>query len=181
MSSTHYVNNSDLLNALIKHRKEITKAKKEKRTPPCLSDYIGLCFFKIAEHLSRKANFSSYTFREDMISDAVENCIQYVHNFNPSISRNPFGYFTKIIYWAFLRRISREKTQLYVKYKATEQLGLLQHSNMHETDEVRPFQVYENISDFIHTFEAKREAKSRKKVKVKMSSTYGTLRFIGDL
>ncbi len=186
MATTHYVNNAQLLAAIIEHRKAIKFSKKHKDTPPLMSEYIGMCFLKIAEHLSRKPNFMSYTFREDMISDAVENCIQYADNFDPAKSKNPFAYFTQIIYFAFLRRISKEKKQLYVKYKATEQLGLLQNTESHNLDELghgagRPFQVYDNISDFIQTFEEGRKTKKRKKLKVKASSTYGTLKFIGDL
>jgi hypothetical protein len=180
-----YVKNDEFLAALIEHRKLVDKAKARKKPVPELSHYIGMCFFKIAEHLSRKPNFMSYTFREDMIGDAVENCVQYVHNFDPEISKNPFAYFTQIIYWAFLRRISKEKKQLYVKYKATEQLGLLQQSNMHDLDSIgqdkgRSFQVYENITDFIHSYEQGRKNKVRRKVKVKASQYYGTLKFVGD-
>lgn len=183
MVHTHYVNNKELLTAIIEHRKAIKLAKKDKTDAPILSEYIGTCFLKIAEHLSRKPNFMSYTFREDMISDAVENCIQYVNNFNPAKSKNPFAYFTQIIYFAFLRRISKEKKQLYVKYKATEQLGLLQNSEMHDLDGIgqaggRAFQVYENISEFIQTFEQGRKQKKRKKTKV--AASRGTLKFVGD-
>lgn len=183
--SAHYVKNEELLVALLDHRKLVAKAVARKKPAPELSHFIGMCFLKIAERLSRKPNFMSYTFREDMISDAVENCIKYVHNFDPEISKNPFAYFTQIIYWAFLRRIRREKDQLYVKYKATEQLGLLQQSNMHDLDSIgqdrgRSFQVYENISDFIHTYEQSRKSRTRRKVKVKASQYYGTLKFVGD-
>jgi len=182
-AKAHYVSNKELLDALIEHRRAVALAKKAGMPPPELSYFIGMSFLKIAEHLSRKPNFMSYTFREDMISDAVENCVQYVHNFNPRISKNPFAYFTQITYWAFLRRIIREKKQLYVKYKATEQLGLLQQSSMHNLSELgmdkgRSFQVYENISDFIQTFEAGRKAKRRTKGKVKACGA--TLKFIGD-
>lgn len=183
--STHYVNNSDLLKALLEHRKLVRMAKKEKHETPVLSEYIGTCFLKIADHLARKPNFMAYSFREDMISDAVENCIQYVGNFNPAKSKNPFAYFTQIIYFAFLRRISKEKKQLYVKYKATQQLGILQQTPMHELDGAgqgssRSFQVYENITDFIDTYEQVHSQKSRKKTKAKVSATRGTLKFVGD-
>lgn len=183
MATTHYVNNKELLAAITDYRKQRKDAKKAKKPLPEVSDYIGMCFLKIAEHLSRKPNFMSYTFREDMIADAVENCVQYVNNFDPAKSKNPFAYFTQIIYFAFLRRIAREKKQLYVKYKATQQLGLLQQSTMHDLEGIgqdrgRSFQVYENISDFIETFEQGRKSKRRRKTKVTASS--GTLRFIGD-
>lgn len=185
MANAHYVSNTDLLKALIDHRKALRVAKKEKVEPPILSEYVGTCFLKIAEHLSRKPNFMSYTFREDMISDAVENCIQYVNNFDPAKSKNPFAYFTQIIYFAFLRRISKEKKQLYVKYKATEQLGLLQNSEVHDLDSLghgagRPFQVYENITDFIQTFEQGRKKKKRTKKASTKAASRGTLKFIGD-
>jgi hypothetical protein len=178
-----YVNNAELLAALIKHRKAVAAAKKKRQPAPQFNEYIGICFLKIAEHLSRKPNFMSYTFREDMVADAVENCIQYGHNFDPAKSEHPFAYFTQIIAWAFLRRISKEKKELYVKYKATEQLGFLQPTERHDLEELghgagRPFSVYENISDFIQAFEQSRKAKKRKKMKI--SACSGTLRFIGD-
>lgn len=185
MAQEHYVNNQELLKALIEHRKLVKEAKKNKQTPPIVSDYIGTCFLKIAEHLSRKPNFMSYTFREDMISDAVENCVQYVNNFNPNTSQNPFSYFTTIIYYAFLRRIGKEKKQLYVKYKATEQLGLFQDAGQHNLEKIgqdghAQFQVYENISDFIQTFEQGRKQKKKQRKNSKTASC-GVLKFIGDL
>jgi len=178
-----YVNNNELLAALIAYRKALRESKRLKQDAPEVSRYIGTCFLKIAEHLSRKPNFMAYTYREDMISDAVENCLQYINNFNPAKSKNPFAYFTQIIYFAFLRRISKEKKQLYVKYKATEQLGLLQQSAMHDLEGIgqganRSFQVYENISDFITTYEQSRKNRGRRKTKVATSG--GTLKFIGD-
>lgn len=184
MAQTHYVNNQELLKALVEHRKAIKVAKKNKTESPIVGEYIGMCFLKIAEHLSRKPNFMSYTFREDMISDAVENCIQYVNNFNPAKSKNPFAYFTQIIYYAFLRRISKEKKQLYVKYKATEMLGLLQDAGQGDLEKIghdgnHSFQVYENISDFIQTFEQGRKQK-RRKAKASKTASRGVLTFIGD-
>ncbi len=124
-TNNHYVNNADFLAALVKYRDECEQAKKNSTQEPKIPDYIGECFLKIAEHLSRKPNFISYTYRDEMISDGVENCLMYFRNFDPAKSKNPFAYFTQIIYYAFLRRIMREKKQLYVKYKATQQFGLL--------------------------------------------------------
>ncbi len=95
--SEHYVNNRELLEALIVYRAQV---------------YLGSCFLKIATHLSYKPNFVNYMFRDDMISDGIENCVQYIHNFDPEKSRNPFAYFTQIIHYAFLRRIQKEKKQL---------------------------------------------------------------------
>ena len=111
----HYVNNKEFLQAMIDYRKSVNKAKREKRNKPPVTDYIGSCFLKIANHLSYRPNFINYTFRDDMISDVIENCLQYLDNFNPKTSNNPFAYFTQIIYYAFVRRIQKEKKQVTIK------------------------------------------------------------------
>tara|TARA_B100000900_G_scaffold256235_1_gene218352 strand:+ start:1578 stop:2156 length:579 start_codon:yes stop_codon:yes gene_type:complete len=111
----HYVNNKEFLLAMIDYRKSVNKAKREKKPKPPVTDYIGSCFLKIANHLSYRPNFINYTFRDDMISDGIENCLQYLDNFNPKTSNNPFAYFTQIIYYAFVRRIQKEKKQVTIK------------------------------------------------------------------
>ena len=113
----HYVNNKEFLEAMKLYRKSVNKAKREKRPKPPVTDYIGSCFLKIANHLSYRPNFINYTFRDDMISDGIENCLQYLDNFNPAKSNNPFAYFTQIIYYAFVRRIQKEKKQVTIKNK----------------------------------------------------------------
>ena len=115
--SEHYVNNKEFLAALIKYREDIEIAQIKGKTKPRITNYLGECFLKIATHLSFKPNFVNYMFKEDMISDGIENCVQYIHNFNPQKSQNPFAYFTQIIHYAFLRRIQREKRQLEIKNK----------------------------------------------------------------
>ena len=121
--SEHYVNNKDLLQALIVHREKVAYAKENDLPKPRITNYLGECFLKIATHLSYKPNFVNYMFREDMISDGIENCVQYIHNFDPEKSRNPFAYFTQIIHYAFLRRIQKEKKQLDIKTKIIERTG----------------------------------------------------------
>ena len=111
----HYVNNKEFLLAMINYRKAVNKAKREKKPKPPVTDYIGSCFLKIANHVSFRPNFINYTFRDDMISDGIENCLQYLDNFNPKTSNNPFAYFTQIIYYAFVRRIQKEKKQVTIK------------------------------------------------------------------
>ena len=120
----HYVNNKEFLTAMIGYRKSVNKAKREKKPKPPVTDYIGSCFLKIANHLSYRPNFINYTFRDDMISDGIENCLQYLNNFNPQKSNNPFAYFTQIIYYAFIRRIQKEKKQANIKYKMIEEAGI---------------------------------------------------------
>ena len=113
----HYVNNKEFLEAMTAYKKEVDKAKKQKKEKPLVGNYIGSCFLKIANHLSYRPNFINYTFRDDMISDGIENCLQYLDNFNPAKSKNPFAYFTQIIYYAFIRRIQKEKKQVTIKQK----------------------------------------------------------------
>lgn len=119
----HYVNNKDFLDALMVYRKEVKIAKEEGRDKPRVPNYIGECFLKIATHLSYRPNFVNYMFKDDMICDGIENCLQYIDNFDPEKSTNPFAYFTQIIYFAFLRRIQKEKKQLEVKTKLLERSG----------------------------------------------------------
>ena len=121
--SEHYVNNKELLEALIVYRTKVAAAKEKGLPTPRITNYLGECFLKIATHLSYKPNFVNYMFRDDMISDGIENCVQYIHNFDPEKSSNPFAYFTQIIHYAFLRRIQKEKKQLEIKTKIIERTG----------------------------------------------------------
>lgn len=115
--ATHYVNNPDFLQALKDHKAKVKEAAEKGLEKPQLSNYIGECILKIANHLSYKPNFINYTYREEMISDGIENCILYVDNFDPERGSNPFAYFTQIIYYAFIRRIQKEKKQTLIKGK----------------------------------------------------------------
>jgi len=113
----HYVNNKDFLEAMTVYKKEVNRAIKDKKEKPPVGNYIGSCFLKIANHLSYRPNFINYTFRDDMVSDGIENCLQYLDNFDPAKSSNPFAYFTQIIYYAFIRRIQKEKKQVTIKHR----------------------------------------------------------------
>ena len=119
----HYVNNKEFLAALIDYRRDVAIAKEKGEPKPRVPEYIGDCFLKIATHLSYRPNFVNYMFKDDMICDGIENCLQYIDNFNPEKSQNPFAYFTQIIYFAFLRRIQREKKQLDIKTRILEKSG----------------------------------------------------------
>lgn len=162
----HYINNADFCKALVEYKESVEKAKKEKLPKPVIPNYIGECFMKIAEGLSHKPNFINYTYRDEMVADGIENCLMYFENFDPSKSNNAFAYFTQIIYYAFLRRIQKEKKQLYVKYKSTENFGILEEADLLGFDEInsKPFELYDNISEFIENFE---ETKKKKRVSKK--------------
>ena len=121
--SEHYVNNKEFLAAIVAYKKSIVEAEELEQPKPRITNYLGSCFLKIATHLSYKPNFVNYMFKDDMICDGIENCVQYINNFNPEKSSNPFAYFTQIIHYAFLRRIQKEKQQLEIKTKIIEKSG----------------------------------------------------------
>ena len=148
--SEHYVNNKEFLAALIKHREDIEIAEIQGKDKPRIPRYIGECFLKIATHLSFKPNFVNYMFKEDMISDGIENCVQYIHNFNPEKSQNPFAYFTQIIHYAFLRRIQKEKKQLEIKNKILEKTGYDQVFERDTLDDSN-YSDYNQIKDAVHS------------------------------
>jgi len=149
--SEHYVNNKEFLAALIKYREDKEIAQIQGKPKPPIPRYIGECFLKIANHLSFKPNFVNYMFKEDMISDGIENCVQYIHNFNPEKSQNPFAYFTQIIHYAFLRRIQREKRQLEIKNKILERSGYSEVFGDDNTVDGANYSDYNSIKDNIHS------------------------------
>ena len=147
--SEHYVNNKELLQALIVYREKVAHAKENDLPKPRITNYLGECFLKIATHLSYKPNFVNYMFRDDMISDGIENCVQYIHNFDPEKSRNPFAYFTQIIHYAFLRRIQKEKKQLDIKTKIIERRGFDEVMNVDDNAMSGSSSDYNTIKDNI--------------------------------
>ena len=149
--SEHYVNNKEFLAALIKYREDKEIAELKGLPKPPIPRYIGECFLKIANHLSFKPNFVNYMFKEDMISDGIENCVQYIHNFNPEKSQNPFAYFTQIIHYAFLRRIQREKRQLEIKNKIIEKSGYSEVFDDNNTLDGSNYSDYNSIKDAVHS------------------------------
>ena len=171
----HYVDNEKFLVVMSDYREKYLQAKDDEEELPIIPDYAGECFLKIAERLSHRPNFINYAFREEMVSDGIENCVMYASNFNPEKSTNPFAYFTQIIYFAFLRRIEKEKKQLYIKYKTMEEYSSLEdHADMGEMSSEDSMAVSAgaspltadkrvSIQEFIFAFEEKK----RKKKKVK--------------
>ena len=149
--SEHYVNNKEFLAALIKYREDVEIARLQDKIKPVIPRYIGECFLKIANHLSFKPNFVNYMFKEDMISDGIENCVQYIHNFDPEKSKNPFAYFTQIIHYAFLRRIQREKRQLEIKNKILEKSGYSEVFDDNNQIDGSTYSDYNSIKDAVHS------------------------------
>jgi len=142
--SEHYVNNKEFLAAIVEYKYLIQLAEQKGEPRPVIPRYLGECFMKIARHLSYKPNFVNYMFKEDMISDGIENCVQYINNFNPEKSSNPFAYFTQIIHYAFLRRIQKEKKQLEIRQKIIDKSGF---EEVMTTDEGGSWSDYNSIKD----------------------------------
>jgi hypothetical protein len=175
-ATAHYVDNQKFYRELKKYKAAVKKATTKKKPVPGVSDFIGECFLKIATHLSHRPNFVNYSYRDDMIADGVENCLQYVNNFNPDKSTNPFSYFTQVIFFAFLRRISKEKKHTYIKYKVAEHQVVTQgdytvpDGGMDRTSKPmpgvnQPMLDYENMHAFINQFETQQETKRTKRQK----------------
>ena len=130
----HYVDNAKFLQAMKDWKEQCKDAEEAGDETPRISDYIGECFLKIANGLSYRPYFINYTYKQEMISYGIENCLQYIHNFNPEKSKNPFAYFTQIIYYAFIRRIQKEKKQTHVKHKMIEKQEYIPFTTMEGDD-----------------------------------------------
>lgn len=168
-SPTHYIDNKRFFEEISVWKKGVVDAENSGDPPPPVTEYIGKCFLDIAEHLSYRPNFINYPYREEMVSDGIENCLMYASNFDPSKSNNPFSYFTQIIYYAFLRRIQKEKKQSYVKYKSLELAEMDSRTPKWLKDEIFRENIKEqcikNLSltdNDLEKFEPKKKKKKRK-------------------
>ena len=174
--TSHYVDNKKFLAALIDYKTSIDAAKEKNEQIPQVPRYIGECFIKIATHLSYKSNFINYTFKDDMVSDGIENCLTAATKFDPAKSSNPFAYYTQIIYFAFIRRIQKEKKHQATKYKIIENLDLdsiIQNSDDSETSR----QLVDYLKKQLDNIDPERretpsETKSRKKKLIEKDNSF---------
>lgn len=178
-TSSHYVDNKKFLVAMIEWKKELKKAADAGQPKPGATEYIGDCFLQIATHLSYRPNFISYSYRDEMISDGIENCLMYASNFDPAKSSNPFSYFTQIIYYAFLRRIQKEKKQTFIKYRCLDEAdrhGRGQFSQWAKNEGLVDPESKNPVADFLKLTEtdvSNFEEKIRPKRKKKKSKKVG--------
>lgn len=172
---THYVDNEKFYQAYVEREKEVAKALAEGREKPPLSEYIGDCFIKIANNLARKYQFSSYSFKEEMILDAILHCVKYADSFKTSASNNPFSYFTQACYYQFLAKINEEKDELYVKCVSTmSSLALSEYMDQASGPYSEDYQVDTSVLDteFMSEFISEHERKQRdRKAKLKKTKT----------
>jgi len=164
-ASKHYIDNKKFYTALLQYKRDVEAAKNEGKTEPRIPPYIGECLYKIATRLSLKPNFISYTFRDEMISDGLENCVSYLSNFDPEKSDNPFAYFTQIMWFAFIRRIDKEKRHLYIKQKTLENFyfeGMLAEQAFDDDKSVSVNLDNEYMKGLVETYDKKQAEKQRK-------------------
>lgn len=167
MKNPHYVDNKKLLLELTEYRKSVEEARLNHKKKPRLSNYVGECILLIANKLSNRPNFINYPFKEEMISDGIENCLMYIDNFDPEKSSNPFAYITQIVYFAFIRRITREKKHLYTKHKLIERSMIhneLATQSEYEDEAQQVFFENEHMNDFVRAFEETVVKKKKKKI-----------------
>jgi len=176
----HYVDNERFLNEIVEYKKQVVEAKDQGLDKPRVSEYIGKCIYLIAENLSHKPRFMNYSFRDELVSDAIENCFLYFDNFNPDKGSNPFAYFTQIIYYAFHRRISKEEKNRYIIYKKFQEsvLDTSDAALMIDSDDNHLISstMYDNLNEFIKKFEG-REAEKKEKRK---AAKEGLDKFFGE-
>lgn len=120
--ANHYVDNEKFQAAMLERRIAVDKAKELGLEKPLVSEYIGECIYEIARHLAFKSNFIGYSYRDEMIGDGIENCLRYIDNYDAYKYFKPFAYFTQINFYAFIRRIGREKKQAAVKAKLIREI-----------------------------------------------------------
>ena len=156
MAKKHYVDNKEFYAELVR--------MKEAEGEYIITDYVGQCFMSIATGLSNRPNFINYTFKEDMVFDGIENCVRYCHNFDPEKSKNPFSYFTQIVYYAFLRRIEKEKKQSYIRYKMTEDMRVDELVDSQGNVNIdKTYNVYQHDFSSFDEFEKRKERGERKR------------------
>ena len=159
----HYVDNKLFFAEMQKWKAEIDESDEVDDLPPMVTEYMGECFYKIATHLSYRPNFINYTYREEMIGDGIENCIRYAKNFNPEKSKNPFAYFTQIIYYAFIRRITKEKKQTSIKQKIIDNTSTKTYDIMEGDDDVYSNTYMEFLRDNLEEKDIPKQKRKKSK------------------
>lgn len=176
----HYVDNQKFLEEIKVYKQQCKDAAASGQEKPRISEYIGKCIYLIAENLSHKPRFMNYSFRDELVSDAIENCFLYFDNFDSDKYSNPFAYFTQIIYYAFHRRINKEEKNRYIIYKKFQEsvLDTDAAGYMIDNDDnhLITATMYDNINDFIGNFEKREAVKKEKRKSVKQ----GLENFVGE-
>jgi len=173
--NNYYVNNADFTKAIVEYVSECNAASEAGKPVPIVTNYIAQCFLNISENLSRKSNFGRYTFREEMVMDGVEDCLRRIQNYDVNTPTrtgkpNPFGYFTQIIWWAFVRRIKKEKKRQedHLRYISETGIDQLVQEELESNPASAATMAYvEELRQKFDTFQAEKEEESKKKKRKK--------------
>jgi DNA-directed RNA polymerase specialized sigma24 family protein len=179
----NYVNNGEFLIAIVDYKALCGEARTNGLAKPQIPNYIGDCILQISRRLASKPNFAGYSYKDEMISDGLENAIQALDNFDPNKSTNPFAYFTQIIWFAFLRRIEKEKKQLYIKHKVIEHSIVTESAvgsdNSGDSLEMTNIEFANDyMNDFVRAYEKKIDEK--KKAQIKNKTKHDLSEFLGE-
>jgi hypothetical protein len=168
----HYIDNKTFYEAIKEYRKSIKVAEEQNKSKPIVPNYIGECILLIANRLATKPNFINYSYKDEMIADGIENCIMYINNFDPDKSTNPFAYFTQIIYFAFLRRIQKEKKHLYIKHQVLknslvyDELYELMEGDDYDGVSLENMMDNDKMNSFVKSFEENLDKKRKPNKKI---------------
>jgi Sigma-70 region 2 len=158
----HYVNNGQLYEELVAFKEKCLKAREEGKPEPRLSNYVGQCILLICQRIGTRPNFSGYSYRDEMVDDAIENCVAAISSFDPAKSNHPFNYLSTVAMNAMIRRIQKEKRETYMKHKTMQMMATHLEGGAELADE-RSQRV---VSDF-ETKLAEKKAKDAEKAAVK--------------
>jgi DNA-directed RNA polymerase specialized sigma24 family protein len=167
-TGAYYIDNKRFYEEMRDYKIRCREAEDAGDEYPRIPNYLGECFYKIATKLSNKPNFMNYSYKDEMIGDGIENCINYIKSFDPDKSTNPFSYFTQIVWHSFIHRIQKEKKQQYIKYKAMDNMVLQNQHFIQGADEIMHTitpEVHENTQTFITAYEDTIEKNKKKKAK----------------
>lgn len=168
--TNNYIDNKKMLAAFVEHKKKADEAKEKGLPPPQISNYLGECFTLLVEKIASRGNFASYTYIDEMKDDGIESCVMGANNFDPSKTSNPFGYFSKTIWMAFLRRIEKEHKETYIKFKSKEMMMLSTDEDLSINGSGDNLKIMDNVITNFEEKVAKKRNKS-KNIELKKNGT----------
>jgi hypothetical protein len=177
---SRYINNKDFFNALVERKELLITADKEGNDVPQISNYLGECILKIANNLANKGNFCGYSFKDEMISDGIENCMKYFDKFDVTKSSNPFSYYTQIIYFAYLRRIAKEKQQHILKHKIIQSIDNIVFDLQGHDDDMEFINSYREFLKEISNTEIPIKIRKERTLKHEPVAVHSLEEFFGD-
>lgn len=158
----NYINNKKLYEHMVVWHQAMKEAAEKGEPRPQVPDYVARAIMLIAENLSTKFSYARYSYRDEMVADAILNAVRYVHNFNPEKSKYPFAYISRMVNRTFYQRIDLEQRQQYAMLANSQRYLILDQLNPNQIMG-EGVELYDNLLDFMENFEDKHERKAHKK------------------